>query len=118
MLPPGIAIRTLNIWDGWEFGLAQAIQAVEHGGLDVMVLTETNISMKSYCWNRIGYDVTFLTAHPTRAVGFQGGFGLVTRKRPAGWRIESTHYHMPNVVSCDLITGIIPNPLVGAYLLL
>ena len=45
--PPGIAIRTLNIWDGRGFGLAQAIWAVEHGGFDVMLLTETKIQSEA-----------------------------------------------------------------------
>ena len=42
-LPPGLDIRTLNIWDGQGFGLAQAIRAVEYGEFDLMLLTETNI---------------------------------------------------------------------------
>ena len=40
---PGLAIGTLNIQDGWGFGLAQAIRAVERGGFDMMLLTETKI---------------------------------------------------------------------------
>ena len=34
--PPGLAIGTLNIRDGWGFGLAQAIWEVERGGFDVL----------------------------------------------------------------------------------
>ena len=37
--PPGLAIGTLNIQDGRGFGLAQAIQAVERRGFDVMLIT-------------------------------------------------------------------------------
>ena len=52
--PPGLAIGTLNIWDGRGFGLAQAIWAVEHRGFDVMLLTETNIKTEVYSHNHLG----------------------------------------------------------------
>ena len=87
--PPGIAIGTLNISDGQFFGLAQAIRAVERGGFDVMLLTETKISTTAYCWNRLGYEVTCLTALPSRSGGAQGGVGLVFRERPVGSGVES-----------------------------
>ena len=51
--PPILAIRTLNIWDGRGFGLAQAILMVESGLFHVMILTETKISMTAYCRNRM-----------------------------------------------------------------
>ena len=41
---------------------------------------------------------------------------MVTRERPVGWGIESMRYHGPNVVSCEIITGLTRTPLVGAYL--
>ena len=56
--PPGISIRKLNIWDGRGFGLAQAIQAVDRRGFNVMILTKTKISTTAYCRNRLGYEVT------------------------------------------------------------
>ena len=56
--PPGLAIRTLNIRDDRDFGLAQDIWVVERGGFKVMILTKTKISKMLYCWNRLGYDVT------------------------------------------------------------
>ena len=40
----------------------------------------------------------------------------MTREKPVGWGIESTRYHIPNVLSCKLVTGIILTPLVSAYL--
>ena len=43
--PPGLAIRSLKIWDGGYFRLAQAIQAMERGGFDLMILTEKEIHM-------------------------------------------------------------------------
>ena len=35
---------------------------------------------------------------------------------PTGWEVESTRYHRPNVVSCELVIVLIRTPLVGAYL--
>ena len=81
-----------------------------------MVLTNTKISTITYCWNRLGYKVTCLTAHPTSTGGSQGGVEVVTRERLVRWGIESTRYHGPNVVSCYLVTGLIRTPLIGAYL--
>ena len=49
--PPGLTIGALNLRDGQGFGLAQAIQAVEHGGFDVMILTETKIQTEAYLHN-------------------------------------------------------------------
>ena len=60
--PTGIAIGTLNIQDGMGFGLAQSIRAVERKGLDLVILTETNIQTELYFHNRLGYEVTCLTA--------------------------------------------------------
>ena len=40
----------------------------------------------------------------------------MTRYRNIGWGIESTLYHGPNMVSCEHVTRLTPNPLVGAYL--
>ena len=42
--PPGLAIGTLNVWDGRGFKMVQAIRAVERGGFNVMKLTKTKIS--------------------------------------------------------------------------
>ena len=41
--PSGIAIGALSIQDGRVFGMAQAIRALEQGGFDFMLLTETKI---------------------------------------------------------------------------
>ena len=40
----------------------------------------------------------------------------MTRLRPVGWGIESTRYHGPNVVSCEIFAGLTRTPLVGTYL--
>ena len=114
--PPGLAIGTLNIQDGWSFGLTQAIWAVERRGFDVMLLTKTRIPATAYCRNLLGYEVTFFAAQPTSSGGSQGGVGVVTRERPFGRGIYSTHYHRPNMASCEIITGLTRTPLVGTYL--
>ena len=41
---------------------------------------------------------------------------MVTRESPAGWKIESTRYHRPNVISCKIVAVITRTPLAGAYL--
>ena len=41
---------------------------------------------------------------------------MATRESPFGWEIDSTHYHRPNLVSCDIVTGLTRTPLAGAYL--
>ena len=87
---------------------------MERGGFDVMFLIEKKISTTTYCRNRLGDDMTSLAARPSSAGGAQGGVGLVTRLRPAGWGIESTHYHRPNVVSCKIITRLTQTPLIDA----
>ena len=63
-----------------------------------------------------GYDVTCLAARPSRSRVDQGGFGMVTRESPIRWGVDSTRYHGPNVVSCEIVTRFTRIPLVGAYL--
>ena len=52
--PPGIAIGILNIRDGRDFRLVQAIQMVERGGFNVILLMEKNIQTEAYSYNRLG----------------------------------------------------------------
>ena len=52
--PQVLSLRNFNICNGWGFGIAQAIQAVQIGGFDPMILTETNINDQNYCHNRLG----------------------------------------------------------------
>ena len=40
----------------------------------------------------------------------------MSRKHPNGWGIESTRFHRPNVVICNIVTGCTWNPIIGAYL--
>ena len=96
--------------------MAQAIQVVEHGVFDVMILTETKIQSEAYSHNRLGYDVNYLVVRPSISGVYQGGVDLVTRERPIEWGIDSTRYHRPNMVSFEIVTGLTWTPLVGAYL--
>ena len=57
-----------------------------------------------------------MTERPTRSRGYQVSVGLMTRERPFGWVIESTHYHRPKMVICELVNGLVLTPLLGAYL--
>ena len=88
----------------------------KHGVFDVMLLIKTNIFMTAYFPKRIIDEVTCSTVRLASAGGAQGGVGLVTRKRPVSWGIESTRYHDPNMVRCDLVTGLTQTPLVKASL--
>ena len=40
----------------------------------------------------------------------------MTRERPARWGVESTRYHIPNMVSCEISTKRTWTPLICAYL--
>ena len=114
--PLRLIIGKLNILDGRGFGMTQAIHTVEIGGFDVMILTKTKISTSAYCRNQLGYEVNCLTAQPTRTGEAQGGVGIVTRERPIGWGIQSMRYYGPNVVICELVTGLTRTLLVGVYI--
>ena len=68
---PGLSIGTCNIRDGRDCGLAQAIQEVERGRVDLMSLMET-IRIEAWSNNQRGYNVTCTTERPSRAGGSQG----------------------------------------------
>ena len=44
--------------------------------------------------------------------------GLVSRYLPTGYRLESTRFHWPKLVICEVITGTPCTLIVGSYLLL
>ena len=92
----------------------QAIHAVNIGGFDVMLMTETNITDQAYCRNRLGYSVVCLPEITTTAGGVQGGVVLVVRDRPHGWSVELTSFHGPNLVSCEVVSGGKRTPIVGS----
>ena len=48
-----LAIGTLKIRDGRGLRLVQAIRAVEIGGVEVMLMTETKIQTEAYSQNRL-----------------------------------------------------------------
>ena len=97
-------------------GIAHVIWAVQVGGFDLMVLTETNITNQAYCRNRLGYDVVCSPDITTDDGTVQGGVVLVVRYRPNGLSIKSTRFHGPKVASCKIIAGGKRTPLIGAYL--
>ena len=114
--PQGLSIRTFNIRNGRGFGLTQAIRAVHIGGLDLMILTEINVTDLAYFQNRLGYNVVCLPEIMMEAVEVQGRLCLVVRDQPKGWSAESTHFHGPNVVNYEVVDGVKKNPLIGEYL--
>ena len=92
---------------------------MERGGVELILLIETNIQAEAYSLNRLVSGVTGSVARPYSARAAQGEVGLVTREIPDRWGIESMLFHGPNVVSCDIVTGhtrtlvrwCIPDPL-------
>ena len=57
-----------------------------------------------------------LRATNTESVGAYGGVGLVIWERPEGWDIASMQFHVPNLASYKIISGIQRTPLIGVYL--
>ena len=76
--PRGLAIGTLNIWDGREFGLAQAIWAMDCRGIEFMLLKYTKIQKEAYSHKKLGNDMNCLAALPSISGGDQGSVGMVT----------------------------------------
>ena len=60
-------------------------------------------------------NVVYSQKITTAAVDAQGGVGLVVRDRPQGWSKESTRFHGPIMVICEVITNK-KTPLTGTYL--
>ena len=89
---------------------------MERRGFDVMLLTKTKIQLEAYSHNRLSYDVNFSASRPSSAGGSQVGVRTVTRERPIGWGIQSMCYYGPNVVICELVTGLTRTLLVGVYI--
>ena len=46
-----------------------------------------------------------------------GAIGMVSKERPEKWYIDSTRFHGPNMVSCEIVTRIKWTPLIRSYLL-
>ena len=61
--PWGISLGNLKIRNDRGSSLAQATWAVQIGGFDLMIMTETKINDQDHCCIRMGYDVV---VPPTR----------------------------------------------------
>ena len=96
-LPPGTDIGTLTIRNVRGSGLAQAILAVERGGLDLWSLTET--SRTEACTNnRRGHDVRHTAACLHRTDGAQGGMGMGAQDQINGRGRDATCFQRKHVV--------------------
>ena len=102
----------LNIHGGRGSRLAQAVQAIELGGFNLMVLTKMKTSMSLYFRNRLGYGIIYSTAQPASAGGAQGGVGLVSWGQVTVYSLELTRFQGPNVISCEVVTGTSQTPIV------
>ena len=101
----GLSLRNYNIRNSQGFGLTQAIWLVQIGSFEVMLLTKIKITSKSYCLNRLDYDVIFSPEVTTVTGGAQGGVSLVVRERTQGWSIQLTRLHGYNMVICEVVSG-------------
>ena len=81
-----------------------------------MLLTKTNIQLEAYSCNHLGYAMTCFAARLSSAGGAKDGVGLLKRKRPVGWGIDSTRYNGTNMVSCKIVTGLTNSLLINVYL--
>ena len=74
--PPCFNLGTYNIRYIRGFVLPQAIQVVQLGNYDLMLLTDTNILNKTYYHNHLGYNVVCSQAVVTATGGEKWGVGL------------------------------------------
>ena len=81
-----------------------------------MVVTHMMISTTAYCWNFIGYNIVCSTSRTASYGVAQGGVDLVLWEWPPGRSLESTRFHGPNVVSCEVFRGTSRTPIIGSYL--
>ena len=103
--PQELSLGTFNIRNIRGSKPAKAIQAVQIGGFDPMILTETNITYQDYCCNRLRYDVVYSTMITKADGGTHGGVGLGMWELPQGLNLYSTRFHGENMVSCEFVTG-------------
>ena len=119
-LPLGLNLGMYTIQDGRGFGLPQAIRAIEQGNYYLVIFMETNITDAVYCRNRLGYDIVCSKATVTMFGGSRGGGGggvrMVSRELSEGWIFDYARFRVPNVVSCNIISGNHIMPLIGVYL--
>ena len=81
------------------YGLAQAINAVERGGLDLMDTSWTEACPN----NRRGYGSRGAAARPSHTGAAQDGVVLGSQGWPNRWVSKSTRFHMTNVGICDIV---------------
>ena len=114
--PPGLNLRTYNIRYSFILGLLQAIQAVNMGNYDVMLLAEWKISEVVYCKTTSVKKLFAQEKPPPQPEEHRGVVGLVTKEILEVWGIYSTRFHIPNVMNCEIVPGLHWTPLIISYL--
>ena len=114
--PQLLSIRKFNICNGPGFGRTQAIRSAQIGGFNIIILTDTKITDQAYWHSRLSYNVVCLSEITTDYSGVQGRVVLVIRDLPKGWSVDSTHFHRPNVLVCEVVSGVKHTSLIGEYL--
>mmetsp|Transcript_5724 Transcript_5724/g.8521 ORF Transcript_5724/g.8521 Transcript_5724/m.8521 type:complete len:1130 (+) Transcript_5724:164-3553(+) len=105
-----LRLLTLNIIDGRNSRLNQAIRCLKQMNVDIGILTETKLSNDMYTKSFLGYRVV-----ATKMEGNTGGVALVYRDR-AGWGLESTICYGPNVIRSTLVAGDKRKYIIGVYI--
>ena len=75
-----------------------------------------NIPDAVYFHKFLGHSVVGSQATFTTPRGYHGRVGLVLHDRPEGWIVKLTRLYVPNMVSCEIVSGDQITPLIGAYL--
>ena len=108
---PGIKIVTWNIISGRQARLEMVLRTMGIMEVDFGLLTETKLTDDVYTRSAYGYTVV-----ATSAVSHvQGGVAFFYRDAEC-FVVESVVKHGPNVISCELVSGSIRQPIVGAYI--
>ena len=112
---PKLNLGTYNIQYGWVFGLPKELQAVQMGNYDIMLLMETKMKEAVYWKTASGMTSCTWECPPLWLEGTGGGRNGY-KERPEVWYIESTCFHRPNMVSCEIISEFHRIPLIRAFL--
>ena len=102
--PWGLSLGKYHTRNGQGSVIVQAIWAARIGSFDLMILTETKITNKAYCRNRMGYDVVCSKDITTVDGDAQGRVVMIVREQLQGCIIELMQFHGPNMLIFKVVT--------------
>jgi endonuclease/exonuclease/phosphatase family metal-dependent hydrolase len=100
-----------NIRSGRAGRLEMVLRAMNQMNVDIGILTEAKLTDGIHMRQSSGYHVYATSARSHS----QGGVALFFHDS-AQWQVESICRFGPNVISCQLVTGLRQIPVVGAYI--